>query len=377
MAAVRRTVRRLALFQVDSVNVFARAHEMPLFSRCGGYEPSLLDRALAGPRPVLHEAWAHVASLVDVGLEPALRFRQVQALDEAWSSMRALAREHPRLVDEVVERLGDGPATARQISGGQKGESPEQWGWNWSSSKTALEWAWRCGRVAVAGRTASFEKIYALPEQVLPPATRDLPAMSSEQGHRALAGRAARALGVFTAADLADYFRTRRRPTDAALAGLAADGLVEPVRIDGADGWWMWAGASVPRSLHARTLVSPFDPAIFRRSRAAVLHGLDYRIEIYVPRARRRFGYYCLPFLLGQSFVARVDLRADRARGELAVDAAWREPGAEDAPDFPGWPVVCRELAVHLQEAAVWRGLSRISVRGAGDLSAQLAATTG
>ncbi|WP_267879989.1 winged helix-turn-helix domain-containing protein [Acidipropionibacterium acidipropionici] len=376
-AALRRTVRRIGLFQVDSVNVFARAHEMPMFSRCGPYDPALLTGAVEGRSPLLHETWAHVASLVDIELEPALRYRRRDAAREAWRSMVDLLDENPRLVDEVIGRLADGPATARQISGGERGTSPEEWGWNWSASKTALEWAWRCGRVAVAGRTASFEKIYALPDRVLPARIRALPEPGAEQGQRELAVRAATALGVFTPADLADYFRTRRRPTDAALSTLASEGLVEPVTVDGEQGWWMCSGASVPRRIEGCTVVSPFDPVVFRRERALRLHALDYRIEIYVPRARRRFGYYCLPFLLGQDFVARVDLRADRAAGVLEVASAWREPGAEESPDLPGRRTVATALAGHLEEVAEWRGLDRIRVLGAGDLAPDLARAMG
>lgn len=376
-AALVRTVQRLALFQVDSVNVFARAHEMPLFSRCGGYDVTLLNRAVEGRRPMLHETWAHVASLVDLTLEPALRSRQARAGQEAWGSMVRIQRERPDLVEEVVGRLSDGPATARQISAGERGDHPESWGWNWSQAKTALEWAWRCGRVSVAGRTASFEKIYALPEQVLPAAIRELPTLSKEEAHRELADRASRALGVFTVDDLADYFRTRRPATAAALEQLVAEGLVVPASVEGRGGWWMRAGAVVPRRIDAATVVSPFDPLIFYRPRAQRLFDLDYRIEIYVPEHKRVYGYYSLPFLLGQDFVARVDLRSRRRSGCLEVAAAWREPGAGQGRDFPGWSQVARRLADHLAEAARWRGLDDISVTGGGDLSAELSQALG
>ncbi|MDN6658022.1 MAG: winged helix DNA-binding domain-containing protein, partial [Acidipropionibacterium jensenii] len=376
-AALSRTVRHLALFQVDSVNVFARAHEMPLFTRCGSYDPALLVDASTGRRPLLHETWAHVASLVDITLEPALRHRQASAVQEAWGEMLRISQERPDLVDEVVAQLARGPATARQVSAGERGMHPESWGWNWSQTKTALEWAWRSGRVAVAGRTASFEKVYALPERVLPPTIRSRPALSAREGHRALAARAVAALGVFTEDDLVDYFRTRRLPTRAALAELAEEGTVVPVTVDGQAGWWMRVGATVPRRIGAATLVSPFDPLIFHRPRALRLFDLDYRIEIYVPEHKRIFGYYSLPFLLGQDFVARVDLRARRQIGELEVAAVWREPGAEKSPDFPGWSAVARALADHLSVAASWRRLDRIRVTGVGDLAGQLAVALG
>ncbi|WP_257478804.1 winged helix-turn-helix domain-containing protein [Acidipropionibacterium jensenii] len=377
MTAVRKVVARLGLFQVDSVNVFARAHEMPVFSRCGSYDPALLERAVTGPQPILHETWAHVASLVDVSLEPALRHRQASASREAWGSMLRIRAERPELIEEVISQLDQGPATARQISAGERGDHPESWGWNWSATKTALEWGWRSGRVAVAGRTASFEKIYDRPDRVLPPSVRAMPALPGPDAHRVLADRASRALGVFTVSDLVDYFRTRREPTEQALAELVADGLVVPVTVAGQPGWWMRAGAVVPRRINAAALVSPFDPLIFHRPRGRRLFGLDYRIEIYTPARKRVYGYYCLPFLLGQDLVARVDLAARRAAGRLEVAAAWREPGAETSPDFPGWPQVAGALAEQLEEAARWRGLDRIVVVGGGDLAAALSRALG
>ncbi|WP_084648330.1 winged helix-turn-helix domain-containing protein [Acidipropionibacterium thoenii] len=377
MAAVRKVVARLGLFQVDSVNVFARAHEMPVFSRCGRYDPALLERAVRGPEPILHETWAHVASLVDVSLEPALRHRQASASQEAWGSMLRIQAERPELIEEVISRLDQGPATARQISAGERGDPPESWGWNWSATKTALEWGWRSGRVAVAGRTASFEKIYARPDRVLPPSVRAMPALPGPEAHRVLADRASRALGVFTISDLVDYFRTRRGPTEQALSELVADGLVIPATVAGQPGWWMRAGAVVPRRMAGAALISPFDPLIFHRPRGLRLFGLDYRIEIYTPASKRVHGYYCLPFLLGQDLVARVDLTARRAAGRLEVAAAWREPGAEAGPDFPGWPQVAGALAEQLEEAALWRGLNLVAVVGGGDLAAELSRALG
>lgn len=209
---------------------------------------------------------------------------------------------------------------------------------------------------------------------MLPGTARRLPDLDPAQAHLVLAERAADALGVFTLADLADYFRLRRAPVAAALRELEASGRVRRVEVDGAGTatWWMSARATVPRRVDAATVVSPFDPLVFHRPRALALHRLDYRIEIYTPAAKRRFGYYALPFLLGQEFVARVDLRARRADGVLEVATAWREPGAEESASFPGWTTVAGALAEHLRQVAAWRGLGDVVVSGTGDLAGSL-----
>lgn len=376
MRDVQGLVDRLAQFQIDSINVLARAHLFPLFSRLGPYDPALLTRA-SSTRPVrLFEYWGHAASLVDVTLQPALRFRMARARGEAWGRMRQVEADHPELVafvrDEVRSR---GPITARQIEFDEQRERTH-WGWNWSSTKTALEWLFWSGEITAAGRNQSFERLYDLPERVLPPAVHSSATLSDAQAHVELVRRSARALGVASEVCLADYFRLTRAETRAAISELATRAELEEVRVDG---WpvrtWLWTGdgpVRIPRKIRARALVSPFDSLVFERARALALFGLDYRIEIYVPEARRRHGYYVYPFLLDEQFVARVDLKADRAAGVLRVKASWLEPGTGEETDR-----VCAELLAELHELARWQGLGEVVVEPRGDLAAALAASQG
>lgn len=369
MRDVQRTIDQLAQFQIDSINVVTRAHLMPLFSRLGPYDTTLLTRA-SSRRPLrLFEYWGHAASLVDVRLQPALRFRMARAHGEAWGGIRRVQAEHPELVafvrDEVASR---GPVSARQIEFDEQRDR-SNWGWNWSSTKTALEWLFWCGDITAARRNSAFERLYDLPERVLPSAVVDAPTPTVHESHVVLVRRAARALGVATEACLADYFRLSRAETRAAVAELEATGELLLVAVTGwTDRAWLWHGARIPRRIRARALVSPFDSLVFERNRAEHLFGLRYRIEIYVPAAQRQYGYYVYPFLLDEQFVGRVDLKADRGAGVLRVLAAWKEPasGLDDEH-------VAEELLAELRQMAAWLGLDRVVVEPRGDLSSSLA----
>ncbi|MET1133473.1 MAG: crosslink repair DNA glycosylase YcaQ family protein, partial [Aeromicrobium sp.] len=261
-----------------------------------------------------------------------------------------------------------GPVTARELDArlGAEERDRTHWGWNWSQTKQALEYLFFVGRVSAARRNAAFEREYDLPERVLPPRVLALPEPSDEEAHLTLVGHAARALGVATVQCLRDYFRLAPGPTAAAVSALVADGTLEPVTIDG---WkrpaYLHAEASRPRRVEARTLLSPFDPLVFERTRTERLFDFRYRIEIYVPAARRVHGYYVLPFLLGDSLVARVDLKADRTRGRLLVPGAFAEPGAPDS--------TAAELARELHRLAGWLGLDGVEVGERGDLAPTLA----
>ncbi|MGO4955754.1 winged helix-turn-helix domain-containing protein [Luteococcus sp. Sow4_B9] len=373
MRDVQGQIDRLAQFQVDSINVLARAHQLPLYSRLGAYDTALLDRAAGQAPRRLFEYWGHAASMVDVRLEPALRFRMARARDEAWGGMRRIAQEQPDLVARVRREVAErGPVTARQLEA-PRARQRDHWGWNWSDTKRALEWLFWCGEVTAARRNASFEREYDLPERVLPPAVLQTPTPSSQEAHVVLVRRAARALGVASERCLADYFRLGRAETRRAIATLEELGEMEPVTVAG---WstraWLWTGDGqprIPRRIHARALISPFDPLIFERSRALSLFGLDYRIEIYVPQARRRHGYYVHPFLVGEEFAARVDLKADRAASVLRVKSSWLEEGTSHPVD-----VVTNQLADELELLARWLGLGAVVVDDAGDLADALAA---
>jgi uncharacterized protein len=362
-----RVVGRTRLFQIDSVNVLMRAQYMPLFSRLGPYDTALLDRAYGRAPRRLFEYWAHEASLIPVELQPALRFRMARAHLHAWGGMRRIAEEQPELVSfvrEEVERRG--PVTARDVEHDVP-RSKEHWGWNWSEAKRALEWLFWCGEVTSARRNGAFERVYDLPERVLPPQIVSAPTPDDAQAHRTLVEAAARAHGVATEPCLRDYFRLSPAESQQAVQELVEAGTLLPVEVEGwARPAYLHHQARLPRRVSARALLSPFDPVVFERTRAEQLFGFRYRIEIYVPADKRVHGYYVLPFLLGDRPVARVDLKADHKGGVLLVHAAYAEP---DAP-----PETAHELAIELESLAGWLDLSDVVVSPRGDLAAPLGA---
>jgi uncharacterized protein len=366
---LRRVIARLAILQIDSVNVFCRTHYMPLFSRLGPYPREALDRLTAhtaGPvRRELFEYWAHEASLVPVELQPLLRWRMDRAKAEAWGGMRRIARENPGLLDDVVALVREqGPIRASETGVARPARRPGEM-WNWHDGKVALEFLFWAGRVTAA-RRINFERLYDLPERVLPAEVLAVPTPSVEDAQRELVRIAARAHGVATEPDLRDYFRLPHAASKARVAELVDAGELLPVEVEG---WsaqaYLWPAARRPRLISARALLSPFDSLIWFRERTERLFGFRYRIEIYTPAPKRVYGYYVLPFLLGEALVARVDLKSDRQAGVLRVQAAYLEDGAD--PYY-----VAGELAQELDTTAQWLGLSGVEVMPRGDLSADL-----
>jgi uncharacterized protein YcaQ len=364
--SLARVVNRVALFQIDSVNVVTRAQYMPLFSRLGPYSTGLLDRAYGRAPRRMFEYWAHEASLVRVDLYPALRFRMARADQFAWGGMLRLARDRPDLVSWVLAEVSDnGPLTSREIQS-DVSRRRDGWGWNWSDVKTAMEWLFFCGEVTSVKRNSAFERVFDLPDRVLPPAVLQAPTPDDAAAHRQLIMVAAKAHGIGTEQCLRDYFRLGPEESRAAIRDLAGAGELLPVRIKG---WhrqaYLHPEARIPRSVRARALISPFDSLVFERTRTEALFGFRYRIEIYVPPGKRVHGYYVLPFLLGDKLVARVDLKADRRVGLLRVQSAHAEP---EAPSN-----TAEELARELWVLAGWLGLTGVSVTGLGDLGPALA----
>lgn len=373
MRDVQSVISRLGQFQIDSINVVRRAHYLPLYSRLGPYDTALLDRAAHRAPRRLYEYWGHAASLIDIRLQPQLRFRMRDGFRDVWGGVERAARDNPGLVRWVHAQVADrGPLTAREIEYAEERDRTN-WGWNWSTVKTVLEWLFYCGDVTSARRNSQFERVYDLPERVFPASVLAVPDPTPEESVRELTRHAARALGVAGEACLRDYFRTKSTLTRQAIADLVEAGELLPVRIEGPSTGsgnvdkphYLWHEAKVPRRIEARALISPFDSMIFERARLERFFDFVYRIEIYVPEPKRVYGYYVYPFLLRDRFVARVDLKADRAAGLLRVNSAWLEPD-QDAGE------VAAELAAELRTLADWLELSDISIARKGDLAPAL-----
>ena len=363
---LRRVVGRTGLLQIDSVNVFERAHYLPVFSRLGPYDRTLLDRAAYRHRD-LFEYWGHEASLLPVATQPLLRWRMARAaaLDEGWGRTRQIVRDDPGFVAHVLQRVAEeGPASAGELHVGERPGGP--W-WDWSATKVALEHLFWTGRITTASRRG-FERVYDLTERVLPAAVLAAPTPDRADAQRELVRLAARAHGVATEKDLRDYFRLRPDEAAVAVRSLVEEGALLPVEVEGWRGpAYLSADARVPRWVRGSALLSPFDPLVWERSRTARLFGFDYRIEIYVPADKRVHGYYVLPFLQDEALRARVDLKGDRQAGVLRVRAAWLEAGCDPVQTSAA-------LAAELRRAADWQGLTDVVVEPRGDLAAALTA---
>jgi len=367
-------IGRLGVLQLDSVNVFSRAHYMPVFSRLGAYDRSRLDRIAGhGTGRIdrrLVEYWAHEASLIPIESHPLLRWRMADVNREAWGSISRIARDQPELVAETLALVaGRGPIRARDTGAVRRPPRPGHM-WNWHDGKVALEHLFFTGQVGAA-RRVNFERLYDTIDRVLSAEILEQPTPSTADAQRQLVRIAAGALGVATEPDLGDYFRLPRSDSKERVAELAAARELIPVDVDG---WgaraYLWPAARRPRKLDARALLSPFDSLIWFRQRTERLFGFRYRIEIYTPAAKRVHGYYVLPFLLGDALVARVDLKSDRQRSALLVQGAFAEAGVDTAQVAAG-------LAAELRLVADWLGSERVSVTGRGDLAPALEAALG
>jgi uncharacterized protein YcaQ len=369
-----RLVDRLRLLQLDSVNVAVRAHYMPVFSRLGPYPMPLLDEAAwahSARRPrLLVEYWAHEACLLPVPDWPLLRSGAKPK--GWWRHYRELVEREPALVDDVLAAVKEvGPISAgglEELLGGGR-DRPVRRGswWNRSDVKRVCEYLFGIGELTT-GTRVNFQRLYDLPERVLPPEVLAAPPVPAEEAARRLVGYAATALGVATEAELRDYYRMSPEACRAAVAELVDAGELERVEVRG---WsrpgYRRPGARMPRKITARALLCPFDPLIWERGRTERIFGFRYRIEIYTPAHKREHGYYVFPFLLDDALVARVDLKADRVDGVLRVPGAFLEPGE--------WGQVTRvaaELADELALMAGWLGLDDVVVGERGDLVAPL-----
>jgi uncharacterized protein len=349
-----KTVDRLSLHQIDSVNVLVRAHYLPAFSRLGSYDRSLIDTAAWGKpkKRRLFEYWAHEASLVPLSLHPLLRWRMARADrgGAGWKGLRLFAQERRAEAEALLNRIrNEGPRAASDLEE-KRGRSG--W-WEWGEAKQALEWLFWAGHITTATRRGSFERVYDLTERVIPAEILALPTPDEKEAQRALVERAAQALGVATGQDLRDYFRLGPHDARQAIESLVEAGVLQPVEVPG---WthlaYLHREARSPRRISARALLAPFDPLVWERSRTLRLFDFHYRIEIYTPADKRQHGYYVLPFLLGDKLVARLDLKADRQAARLLVHAVHLEPHAPpDAMDA---------ISEELHALADWLGLADI-----------------
>ncbi|MEN8113121.1 MAG: crosslink repair DNA glycosylase YcaQ family protein [Actinomycetota bacterium] len=356
----RRVFDKIGLLQLDSVNVLERSHYLPLFSRLGPYSRAAFHR-WSTTSGELFEYWAHEASLVPVVHYPTYRFRMDGM--KPWRSIRELEEHRPGYIDSVLDEVArHGPLTASDLN--DPGERGGPW-WGYAPGKQALEWLFASGRVT-AYRTPSFGRLYDVPERIISPQEREARALGRLDAYRTLLMDAARHHGVGTAGDLADYHRLHKPTARAVLKDLAAEGALTPVRVDG---WqnpaYLYPESIVPRRATGTALLSPFDSLIWSRERVERIFGFRYRIEIYVPKDKRIYGYYVLPFLLDGELVARVDLKADRKHRRLLVQAAHLEPGHDASP-------VSEALATELAAMAEWLELDDVHVVESGDLASDL-----
>ncbi|HYZ93606.1 MAG TPA: crosslink repair DNA glycosylase YcaQ family protein [Actinomycetota bacterium] len=370
---VRRLAERLNAFQIDSVNVLVRAHYMPAFSRLGPYPQTSID-TLAYAKRDFFEFWGHAACYMPMSLYPYFRWR-MDAQRGADYFVKAPAKAKRYIEDVYADVAERGPLSASEVK--DAGKSTGNW-WGWSDGKRAIETLFRMGRVAIAGRRG-FERLYDIRDRVIPAAVLGAPVPSPDDAKKHLLVRAAAARGVGTARGISDYFyvdgwwdrqhvngKRRRTEIPRLISELVEDGRFVPASVEG---WrekaYVVPGVKKPKSMHARAIVSPFDPLMWERRWTFEVFGFHYQIEIYVPAPKRVYGYYVLPFLLGDRYVARVDLKADRKRCVLMVPGAFAEPDVRPQE-------VAGDLGAELRVMADWLGLERIEVGSKGDLAGPL-----
>ncbi len=356
----RRALGRMTILQLDSVNVAARSHYLPMLARLGPYDRDRLDRWLwrSGEN---HEFLSHEASITSMDLYPLLVHRMAR---RRWKMGAELERDHPGYVQAVLDEVAsDGPLSVKELS--DPGERSGPW-WGYSKGKLCLEMLYVTGRLSIDHRTPGFTTVYDLPERVIPPELLAADAPDQPTAERAMLALAARSLGIATDKDLADYFRTKVTDARPMLAEMVAAG--ELVEVDVPD-WgcsaYLHPEAARPRAVTGATFLSPFDPIVWCRPRAERMFGFEYRIEIYVPAPKRTYGYYVLPFLLDGELVGRADLKADRPGGRLVVKAAYREEQHDETR-------VATAMAEQLATMAPWLGLDDVAVERRGNLHGAL-----
>jgi uncharacterized protein YcaQ len=364
-ANLKKVFDHVGLIQIDSVNVLARSHYLPVFARLGAYQQTLLEDAAWGSRRMLFEYWGHEASLIPTAMQPLFRWRMEDARAGVgqWAGVRRFGQDNQPFIRKVLAEVEKrGPIGSSALE--EAGKGAGGW-WGWSDGKRAMEWLFWAGLITTRTRKG-FERLYDVPERVLPRAVMETPTPTRADAQRDLIRVAARCLGVGTETDLRDYFRMGPQETRDRIAELVEAGELSPVEVKG---WgkpaYLSPGAKKPRKVAASSLLSPFDSLVWRRERAERMFGFHYRIEIYVPAEKRQFGYYVLPWLHGDGIKARLDLKSDRQGKRLLVQSAHVEDHA-DAGEIAG------PLMADLKAMAAWLGLDEVAAKGKGKLDSAL-----
>ena len=360
----KKAMTKMNVIQLDSVQAVCRSHYLPMYSRLGVYEQADLDHWLWNSGKTF-ETWSHEASVVQVELEPSLRWMKRQARKGAtWAGLHKMAKQNSGYVAGVLAEVQqNGPINASSLRDPRPRKG--QW-WDGRSDGTrALDWLFRTGEVGIR-RTSNFNRMYEPFSNVIPEKIRHEVTPVDDTAHRDLLEIAARSHGIGTAADLSDYFRMKLSDVRPRLAELVEDKKLLIAQVQG----WEEPAYLHPRfknasPVKARTLLSPFDPVVWCRPRVERIFDFSYRLEIYVPAKKRQFGYYVLPFLLGDQLVGRVDLKADRSSSKLFVQGSYVEKKVNSDR-------VAQQLSIELNRLRKFLGLNEIVVRRRGNLSTQL-----
>ena len=321
-------ISRLGVIQIDSVNVLVRSQELPLFSRLGNHNRNAIPKATEQQK--LFEYWGHEAAHLPVEIHPLFRWKMEAArLGKAkhWG-LTSFYDDNKAFVKRMLKHVEkNGPTTSRELS--TRTEKKGTW-WDWDEAKVALEYLFLTGQLMSRGRGTDFARIYDTPERVLPEDVLNAPTPSEHDARKQLLVRSAIAQGVATASDLADYYRQKPTTVKPLITELVEEGELRTVAVDGwTEKAFIHRAAKLPKQLHATALLSPFDSLVWCRPRNERLFNFHYRIEIYTPKEKRKFGYYVLPFMMNGEMVGRVDLKADRANSKLLVHSVHTEKGVK------------------------------------------------
>ena len=342
-------IKKLGVIQIDSVNVLVRSQELPLFSRLGDHDRNAISKATSQGK--IFEYWGHEAAHLPVELHPVFRFKMHAARSgklKHWG-LTSFYAENKTFVKRILKHVEvNGSTSARELS--TRTTKKSSW-WDWDEAKTALEYLFLTGELMSCGRGSDFARVYDTPERVLPKKILQLPSLSETDARKQLLVRSARAQGVATLRDLADYYRQKPAVVKPLVNELVEQGELRAVAVDDwAEKAFVHRSAKLPKKLYATALLSPFDSLVWCRPRNERLFNFHYRIEIYTPKEKRKFGYYVLPFMLDGQMVGRVDLKADRENSKLLVHSVHTEKGIKRAS-------ISDALNNELQAMASWLGL--------------------